>query len=79
MNNNGASIVEKFIKIRDNALVIKKHFIQFICIKNKYLIMLKPLLIITTILFFIGGGMYFFMRAQTSINPQNTFKAVKNF
>ena len=60
MNNNGASIVEKFIKIRDNALVIKKHFIQFICIKNKYLIMLKPLLIITTILFFIGGGMYFF-------------------
>ncbi len=60
MNNNGASIVEKFIKIRDNALVIKKHFIQFICIKSKYLIMLKPLLIITTILFLIGGGMYFF-------------------
>ena len=60
MYNNGASIVEKFIKIRDNVLVIKKHFIQFICINNKYLIMLKPLLIITTILFIIGGGMYFF-------------------
>ena len=59
MNNNGASIVEKFIKIEDNALVIKKHFIQLICIKNIYLIMVKPLLIITTILFLIGGGMYF--------------------
>ena len=30
-----ASIVEKIIKIRDNALVIKKYLFQFICIKSR--------------------------------------------
>ena len=35
MYNNGASIVEKLIKIRDNALVIKKYLFQFICIKSR--------------------------------------------
>ncbi len=35
MYDNSASIVEKLIKIRDNALVIKKYLFQFISIKSR--------------------------------------------
>ena len=34
MYHNSASKVEKFIKISDNLLVIKKIYIQFICIEE---------------------------------------------
>ena len=37
MYNNGASVLEKLIKIRDNALVIKKVFIA-ICLYKKLII-----------------------------------------